>query len=102
MAITFESLALEACNWYWHKALVILNNFTPGIFLLSVQEIGPGTFLHLYYALMAAILKMAAMSPKGQIRDGSTSKSVHNIFVYLCTKFGAFMPKCTIGLTLLS
>ena len=47
---------------------------------------------------MAAILKMAAMSAKGPIRDGSISKSVHNILVYLCAKFGAFMTKCTIGL----
>ena len=47
---------------------------------------------------MAAILKMAAMSAKGPIRDGSISKSVHNILVYLCAKFGAFMKKCTIGL----
>ena len=41
---------------------------------------------------------MAAMSAKGPIRDGSISKSVHNILVYLCAKFGAFMKKCTIGL----
>ena len=27
MAVTFEPLTLEACNWYWQKALVILNNF---------------------------------------------------------------------------
>ena len=95
MAITFEPLTLEACSWYWQKALVILNNFIQGIFLISVQEIVPGTFLHLYYALMAAILKMAA---KGPIRDGSISKSVHNISVYLCAKVGAFVTKCTIGL----
>ena len=80
-------------SWFW-------TTFIPGIFLLSVQEIGPGTFLHLYYALMTAILKMAAMSAKGPIRDGSISKSVHNILVYLCAKFGAFMTKCTIGLIL--
>ena len=55
-----------------------------GIFLLSVQEKRPGTFLHLYYALMAAILKMAAMSAKGPIRDGSISKSVHNISCSTC------------------
>jgi len=47
---------------------------------------------------MAAILKMAAMSAKGPIRGGSISKSVHNMLVYLCAKFGAFMTKCTIGL----
>ena len=45
---------------------------------------------------------MAAMSGKGQIRDGSTSKSVHNILVNLCAKFGPFMTKCTIDLILLS
>ena len=38
------------------------------------------------------------MTAKGPIRDGSTSKSLHNILVYLCAKFGAFMTKCTIGL----
>ena len=27
MAITIEPLTLEAYNWYWQKALVILNNF---------------------------------------------------------------------------
>ena len=27
MVITFEPLTLEACNWYWQKALVILNKF---------------------------------------------------------------------------
>ena len=27
MVITFEPLTLETCNWYWQKALVILNNF---------------------------------------------------------------------------
>ena len=43
---------------------------------------------------------MAAMSAKGPSRDGSISKSVHDILVYLCSKFGAFMTKCTIGLVL--
>ena len=98
MAITFEPLTLEACNWYWQKVLVILNNFYTRHFSLICSRNMPGTFLHLDYALMAAILRMAAMSAKGPIRDGSTSKSVHNILVYLCAKFGAFMTKCTIGL----
>ena len=27
MAVTFEPLTLESCNWHWQKALMILNNF---------------------------------------------------------------------------
>ena len=101
MAITFEPLTLEACNWHWQKAFIILNNFYTRHFssISSRNRVTDiFTFLHLYYALMAAILKMAAMSAIGPIRDGSISKSVHNILVYLCAKFGAFMKNCTIGL----
>ena len=52
--------------------------------------------------LWRPFLKMAAMSAKGPIRDESTSRSVHNILVYLCAKFGAFMTQCKIGLILLT
>ena len=39
---------------------------------------------------------MAATAARGQLADGSTPKFVHNIFVYLCAKIGAFIKKCTI------
>ena len=38
---------------------------------------------------------------RGQFGDGSTPKFVHYILVYLCTKIGAFIKKCTIGLNIL-
>jgi len=41
---------------------------------------------------------MAPVAIRGRIHDGPISKFVHNILVYLCVKFGAFMKRCTIGL----
>jgi len=40
---------------------------------------------------------MAATAARGQLADGSTSKFVHNILIYLCAKIVAFIKKCTIG-----
>jgi len=34
---------------------------------------------------------MAATAARGQLADGSTSKYVHDILVYLCAKIGAFI-----------
>ena len=40
--------------------------------------------------------KIVASAARGQFDVGSTSKLAYNTSVYLCTKFGAFIKKCTI------
>ena len=36
------------------------------------------------------------MAARGGVCDGPISRFVHNVIVYVCTKFGAFITKCTI------
>ena len=36
------------------------------------------------------------MAVRGGVCDGPISRFVHNVIVYMCTKFGAFITKCTI------
>ena len=64
-----------------------------GFFSYLFKKWGQGHFYIRTMRLWRPFLTifMAAMSAKGPIRDGSISKSVHNILVYLCAKFGAFM-----------
>ena len=38
------------------------------------------------------------MAVRGGVCDGPISRFVHNVIVYMCTKFGAFITKCTIAL----
>ena len=45
---------------------------------------------------LAAILKMATIATMGHLHDGSTSKFIHIILIYICAKIGAFIKKCTI------
>jgi len=72
--------------------------FIQDIFLLSVPKIGPETVFICDTCLCQPSWKMAAVAVRGPIHDGPISKFVHNILVYLCAKFDAFMIKCTIGL----
>ena len=37
--------------------------------------------------------KMAAVADQGKILSGSISRIIQNMFVNMCTKFGAFMKK---------
>ena len=60
MAITFEPLMLDACNWHWQKALMILNNFNSRHFsFICTKRYGHGHFYICNNPPMAAIFKMA-------------------------------------------
>jgi len=68
------------------------------VLIQNIQE----EILYIYFlvsviCLLVAILEMAATAARGQFGSGSTPKFVHYILVYLCTKIGAFIKKCTIG-----
>ena len=47
---------------------------------------------------MAAIFKMAATAPTGEIWLGTIAKYFFVGVMYMCAKFGAFTIKCTIFL----
>ena len=48
------------------------------------------------YGDIAAILKMAATAPTGEIWLGTIAKFTFFFVMYMCAKFGAFTTKCTI------
>ena len=49
---------------------------------------------HSLIILMSTLKRFA----KGKIFNGAISKFVHNVIVYMCAKFDAFVIKCTITL----
>ena len=89
----------------WCMFLVFIESFDDfeqllfqAFFSYLFKKLGQGQFYIYNMPLWRPFWKMAAMSAKCPIWDGLISKFVHNILVYLCAKFGAFMTKCTIGL----
>ena len=104
MAITFEPLTLDACNWCCWKTYILLNNFYSRHFSpICSKNRARDHFTFITCAYGGHFEKWPPCPQKFQSEMGQypikdVFMSVHNILVYLCAKFGAFITKCTIGL----
>jgi hypothetical protein len=63
------------------------------LYLEQNQSYGPKT---LQVGLMAAILKFKVAADRGRFLSGTRPEMNQNPKKYLCAKFGAFIPICTI------